>query len=240
MTSICLLFGANGSLGRKINLSALEKYDHVFPFDITTSENFVFCDLAKPLNFSQLFSFLSFHHDLTHIDLIFSQRPFLNLEPHSFADDVHQAIDITCLAPVRIIEYFASNYPDSFKSASFLGSINSTLVCDQPLSYMISKCVTDVSVRFLSNRFPNHCFRNFILGLVDVPAKSNAISNNPQKLDCAYASVGKHSLSTDQELASTIVENTLNFCLPMSGSFIYLDNGQHFTDPFWSARLTSL
>ena len=237
MTSCCLLFGSLGAIGKHLYSCATTTYDVVIPYDISLEGNNYYCDLSKQLDLSLLFEPLLSYKTITHIDLVFAQRPFLNLSPSSHTEDIHTAIDITCLSPILLVEYLSSQYPSSLRSISFIGSINSTLVCDQPLSYMISKSASDIAVRFLSNRFPDFCFRNFVLGLVDVPSKDNCISKNPLKLKSAYAAVGKQVISSDQDLASIIVKSTFDFCLPLSGSTTHLDNGQHFTDPFWSARI---
>lgn len=237
MTSACLVFGATGAIGRNIFSEATCLYDHVFAFDITPDSNSSYCDLTSLTDLPLLFRPLSLLLGLSKLDVIFAQRPFVALEPVSFCDDVHNAIDISCLGPIRIIEYLFSTFESSLSSVSFLGSVNSSFVCDQPLSYMVAKSSTDIAIRFLSKRFSNICFRNFILGLVDVPSKPNSFTQQPSKVKFAHSAVGKPIISTDLELSKIIVTHTYEFCLPLSGSSIHLDNGQHFTDPYWSARL---
>ena len=167
--------------------------------------------------------------------IIFAQRPFINLNPTSIKDDVLKALKISLISSLDIIETLEAKY--KLKSVSFIGSINSQLVCDQPLSYMIAKSSCDTAIKFLSKKFPEINFLNFILGLVNIKDKKNNFKANRLKEHAAHAAIGFNNIPELDLISENIFNILLNSNQLISGNNIYLDYGQHFTDSFWSAKL---
>ena len=240
---ILILIGGNGGVGKHLLVKSLKYFDKVVAIDkiIPTKKLHEKVDYHKinllddnlgPKLIEKLKVFKG-----ESCTIIFAQRPFVDLNPKSNKDDIIQALKISLLSSLDIIENCRENF--KLKSVAFIGSINSELVCDQPLSYMIAKSSCDTAIKFMSKKYPEIIFLNFILGLVNIKDKTNNFSSNLHKENAAYAAIGFRNIP---EL-DLISENIFNFIFhsnPLtSGNNIYLDYGQHFTDSFWSARIAA-
>lgn len=240
---ILILVGANGGIGKNILEKSLNHFDKTIAIDqIIPSEifnekiDYYKINLLDKNPGSDLSDKLMMNKNDT-FSIIFAQRPFINLNPTSIKDDIFKALKISLISSIDIIETLEARY--KLKSVSFIGSINSQLVCDQPLSYMIAKSSCDTAIKFLSKKFPEIKFLNFILGLVNIKDKSNNFKNNKLKEHAAHAAIGFNNIPELDLISENIFNLIFNSNQLISGNNIYLDYGQHFTDSFWSARIAS-
>ena len=240
---ILLIFGASGSIGSSLFKYSKNFYDKVIPIDKkienqkSTNNEFIFLDLNKFDLKNDLLSQFSFHKE-DQISIIFAQRPFINLKPKSMTENIGTALQISILSSLKIIEEIEPLF--KLKNVSFLGSINSFQVCDQPLSYMISKSACDTAVKFLALKYPSTIFLNFIIGLVNDDSKKNNFSSNSFKRQCGEASLGGQKVPNVNDISKSILK-LMNLDMTLSsGNNIYLDRGQSHIDSFFSARINQI
>ena len=238
-----LMIGANGAIGKALSNEANDLYENIIEVDMSFNNSVevpkikrICLDLSNNEDIKSLTEEI-INIDSKELDIIFAQRPFLQLKPNSDTDDIFDAIQISLIASLKIIELLVKS--NSLKKVIFLGSINSEFVCDQPLSYMVAKASCDTAVKFLSKKYINVIFINFIIGLVNVKSKKNNFQNSLKKLQAGKSATGGFDVPNDFELASTVLKIMQSSTLLISGSKVYIDNGQHYTDSFWSARLTN-
>lgn len=238
---ILILVGSNGGIGKGILEKSVNYFEKIIAIDKSIPEK----KLDKKIDYfkinlldhnlgSNLIEKLKPYKKDSFV-IIFAQRPYLDLNPKSIKDDIFDALKISLISSLDIIENVKKNC--SLSSVSFLGSINSQLVCDQPLSYMIAKSSCDTAIKFMSKKYPDIKFINFILGLVNIKEKENNFKNNKLKESAAYAAIGFNNIPELDLISDNILNLILNSNLLISGNDIYLDYGQHFTDSFWSARI---
>ena len=238
-----LIIGANGAIGKALSNEANDFYENIIEVDMIFNNSVkvpkikrICLDLSNNEDIKSLKEEI-INIDSKELDIIFAQRPFLQLKPNSDTADIFNAIEISLIASIKIIELLVNT--NTLKKVIFLGSINSEFVCDQPLSYMVAKASCDTAVKFLSKKYKDVIFINFIIGLVNVKSKKNNFQNSLKKLQAGKSATGGNDVPNDFELASTVFKIMQSSTLLLSGSKVYVDNGQHYTDSFWSARLTN-
>ena len=237
-----ILLGANGAIGSTLITEALKNFNHIYAIDKkfnksinSTQVTLITLDILDPNAGKNILSKIT--NKKYNFYIGFAQRPFVNIMPDKLTDDIVDAVKVSLISSLDIFEYLHKTL--KIHSVFFLGSINSSLVCDQPLSYMIAKSSCDTAVKFISKKFPNIIFINFILGLVNFDKKEDNFSTNQFKRKAAFASIGIKNIPDIKELSKTIIKILLNSNQIMSGNEIYLDSGQHHTDSYWSARISS-